>query len=175
MLRRADLALRHEERIPTSLSADALWQLLVEAFEDSKQSPLWPEGLETLRALDGVHAGAQLAATYKMGPARARQVYTLPIVDPSARVLSYETGPDHPLSGGGRVSIEPVGAGARLCWRFDYELRLRLSSPAIALFIKLWFEARFFEALKNNLRRCEQRAPHEEAAPLRSERAAGAA
>lgn len=145
--------------IPTSLSAQELWRELTRCFEDSDASALWPKGLESLRC-DQLEQGARVKATYKMGPLRARQSYRIPVFDPQARVLEYRAGRAHPLDGGGRVEIEPVGQGARLRWSGSYRVRLRPDSVGAALYVKLFFEDRFFDTIARNLRAIEDaRAP----------------
>ena len=140
--------------IDTSVSADELWDLLVDSFENSATSPLWPSELESLRC-DELAEGARVDATYHIGPIDAPQHYTIPAFDAERRTFTYRTGPDHPLDGGGEVSASQTDGGSWLQWSGEYRLRNLVRGLGAAAFIKGWFERRFFGRLEDNLRAIE--------------------
>lgn len=142
--------------IPTSLSADALWGLLCDSFQDSDAHGLWPHHLESLRCAQ-LHQGAVVKASYKFGPLTMHQRYDIPRFDEASHQLSYATRAMHPLDGGGQVSVRAYGSGSVLHWRGSYKLKPRPDAIIAALYTKLYFEPRFFEAIKHNLRDQEQR------------------
>ncbi len=60
-----------DRTIPTVLSDEQLWRLLVLSFRNSDESPIWPHDLETIRSAS-VESGALVRAVYKgPGPAAA--------------------------------------------------------------------------------------------------------
>jgi hypothetical protein len=133
--------------IASTLSAPALWAELATAFRDSTQSAFWPQALEVLRS-DGLAEGATVQATYRTPGGDSRQVYTIgEFVD--GQGFAYATGPEHPLTGGGRVLVLPTPDGVKLIWSVDYTWRG--ISPA-ALFVRFFFVPRFFRELEANLR-----------------------
>ncbi len=140
--------------IPTSLSPDHVWDLFAQSFIDSKRSPLWPNALEHLESTH-FEKGAIIAATYKFGPIHMEQSYRLTTCDAQSRELVYRTRPGHPLVGGGVVSITPYGEGSRIHWRGSYAKKFSLASIGAALFTSHYFEERFFDVLKKNLRHLE--------------------
>lgn len=148
--------LSFQYNIPTSLPADALWALLRDSFKDSDAHPLWPHHLESLRCAQ-LHQGATVKASYKFGPVTMRQRYDIPYFDEAARALRYATRAMHPLDGGGLVSVTAHGEGSLLSWGGSYKLKPRPDAIIAALYTKLYFEPRFFEAIKHNLRAQEQR------------------
>ena len=86
-----------------------------------------------------------------------RQRYDIPYFDEAARALRYATRAMHPLDGGGLVSVTAHGEGSLLSWGGSYKLKPRPDAIIAALYTKLYFEPRFFEAIKHNLRAQEQR------------------
>lgn len=146
--------LTFDQTIPTSLSATHVWDLFAQSFLDSRKSPLWPDAMETLKG-DSFERGAIISATYKLGPVKMPQSYRLTRCDVETRELIYRTRPGHPLIGGGHVTISPYGEGCRIHWRGAYAKKFSLTSVGAALFTQHYFEARFFDAIKRNLRHLE--------------------
>ena len=149
---------KFEHEIESVLTPDRLWQLVVEAFEDSESSPIWPGHLETLRC-DQLGKQAVVEATYHVGPFDTHQSYTIAAFDPDRRTLEYLAGPDHPLTGGGTIHVSATRHGSKLRWSGAYALSFWPSELGALVFVKTWFESRFFGALESNLRGVERSQP----------------
>ena len=149
------------QTIQSTFDAEHLWRLVVEAFEFSQQSPLWPNDLESLRC-EELEEGAAVRAVYHIGPLDIPQQHRIQTFDRDARTMAYRTGPDNPLDGGGRLNVEPIERGSQLCWTGEYVTGSRPDSFGAVVFIKGWFERRFFDQLEENLRRLERIAPEDE-------------
>jgi hypothetical protein len=147
--------------IESTFDADHLWRLLVEAFASSEQSPLWPNDLESLRCRQ-LAEGATLQAVYHVGPIDIPKQHRIETFDRDGRTLSYRAGPDNPLDGGGRLVVEPIERGSQLRWTGEYMTSSRPDGFGAIVFIKGWFERRFFDRLEANLRRLERVAPEDE-------------
>jgi hypothetical protein len=152
------MSLAFEHVLESSLDADRLWSMLVESFEDSTSSDLWPNELETLHC-DSLESGAVVDATYHVGPVDMPQQYRIPMFDAESRRFEYQTGSNHPLEGGGEVSVTETPDGSRLCWSGAYRRRRPVLGLAAALFVEWWFEGRFFGRLEERLRALELRHP----------------
>lgn len=149
------MKIEFDHHIPSTLSCDQLWALLQAAFVDSRQSPLWPRQFETLRSEAGLTTGARIDATYHVGPLDTFQSYIIPEADPEAHSFSYQNGHEHPLVGGGTVTLHPVEGGCILHWTGGYDVPWRPRSLGAAAFVKLWFEGRFFDTIRHNIRQIE--------------------
>ncbi len=102
-----------DRTIPTVLSDEQLWRLLVLSFRNSDESPIWPHDLETIRSAQ-VETGALVRAVYKgPGGMQSHVTYRFDAVEPGRR-LRYVAEPSHPLRGGGAVEILPAPAGCVL-------------------------------------------------------------
>jgi hypothetical protein len=152
------MRIEFEHHIESSLSADHLWSLLVDAFSDSRTNSIWPREFETLRS-DGLEPGATVRATYHIGPNDVEQTYDIPEFDDEERRLVYRNGPKHPLDGGAEVRVEAQPDGCVLHWQGGYDVALKPQSLGAAAFTKLWFEERFFGRLRDNIRAMETTAP----------------
>jgi hypothetical protein len=143
-----------DRTIPTVLSDEQLWRLLVLSFRNSDESPIWPHDLETIRSAQ-VETGALVRATYK-GPAGMQSHVTYRFADvESGRRLRYVAEPSHPLRGGGTVEILPGPAGCVLHWHGAYDVPWRPAALAAAAFTRLYFAWRFFAVLEEKLREWE--------------------
>jgi hypothetical protein len=143
-----------DRAIPTVLSDEQLWRLLVLSFRNSDESPIWPHDLETIRSAV-VESSALVRAVYKgPGGMRSHVTYRLADVIPGRR-LSYIAEPTHPLRGGGTVEILPAPVGSVLRWYGRYDVPWRPAALAAAAFTKLYFAGRFFAVLEEKLRRWE--------------------
>lgn len=85
------------------------------------------------------------------------QTYEISEFDGHDRRFVYCNGPDHPLDGGATVEVESTPDGSVLHWAGGYDVRLRPSSLGGAAFVKLWFEERFFDTLRDNIRALAER------------------
>ena len=150
-----------DRRIESCFSPQHLWNLVVDAFRDSTGSPLWPNHLESLRC-EQLEPGETVHATYHVGPFDLPQTYSIPTCDADSRTLTYRTGEDHPLDGGGELRVVPTDRGSALVWSGSYEAESNFDAFGAALFVKTWFERRFFDALESNLRRLERLSPPDE-------------
>lgn len=140
-----------DHTIATALSAEQLWQLLVQSFRNSDESPIWPHDFESVRSAQ-VETGALVRAVYKMpGGLRSNVTYRFALVEPGRR-LRYETEPSHPLRGGGTVEVQAAQAGSLLHWHGGYDVPWRPQALFAAAFTRLYFEGKFFAALESNLR-----------------------
>ncbi|MGM0555328.1 MAG: SRPBCC family protein [Myxococcota bacterium] len=146
-----------EHHIESSLSADELWGLLEDAFVDSRTSPIWPRKYETLNS-DGLAEDATIRATYHVGPRDMDQTYEIPEYDGDQRRFVYRNGPRHPLDGGAEVRVESTEEGSILHWVGGYDVGASPSALGAAAFVKLWFEERFFDALRDNIAAVERGA-----------------
>ena len=153
--------IQFSQSILSMLQAEHLWRLIVEAFEHSEQSPLWPNELESLHC-DNLTEGATVQAVYHVGLVDLPQTYHIPTFKPGQHLLTYRTGPNHPLQGGGTVEVRETNRGSQLRWSGQYTVRNRPDALGAALFVKGWFERKFFGQLEENLRRLERLAPDEE-------------
>jgi hypothetical protein len=144
-----------DHEILTSIPPTALWELLVQAFRNSDESPLWPHALERVRS-NQVAQGALVRATYHLplGPG-SEVTYRFAQVQPG-RMLRYASEPGHPMRGGGTVQVLPAAGGSLLRWTGGYDLSWRPRSLLAAAFTRFYFEQRFFAALEANLRGLEQ-------------------
>ncbi len=114
-----------DRTIPTVLSDEQLWRLLVLSFRNSDESPIWPHDLETIRSAQ-VETGALVRAVYKgPGGMQSHVTYRFDAVEPGRR-LRYVAEPSHPLRGGGAVEILPAPAGCVLHGRFFGTLEEKL-------------------------------------------------
>lgn len=139
------MKLGFEHHILTSLPADELWGLMKKALEDSSKVDAWPGELSRLQ-----RQGDQLEATYEILGTESTYRYDLE-VDDAAKSFRYDAVPgQHPFAGGATVEVEGRGRGSDLLWTGVYEAGLcRL--PQAAAF-KLYFEPKFFSALRSGLR-----------------------
>lgn len=144
-----------EHHIHSSLSPDELWDLLLDAFEDSTNSPIWPRQFETLKS-DGLTAGGRVHATYHLGPSGVEQEYRIPEFDAEEHRFVYRNGPSHPLDGGATVRVEESDDGSVLHWAGGYDVGIGPRSLGAAAFVKFWFEERFFGALRENIGEVEK-------------------
>ncbi len=145
-----------DHTIPTSLSPSQVWHLLTQSFIDSTQSPLWPNQLEVLRGDVSLGKGSVIHATYKFGPINHTYMYRVTTFDRANKELVYRTRPGHPLVGGGHITLTHYGeSGCKIHWRGAYARKFSLSSVGAALFSHHYFEKRFFDAIKENLRTME--------------------
>jgi hypothetical protein len=143
-----------DRTIPTVLSDEQLWRLLVLSFRNSDESPIWPHDLETIRSAS-VESGALVRAVYKgPGGMQSHVTYRLADVEPGRR-LRYVAEPSHPLRGGGAVEILPAPAGCVLHWYGAYDVPWRPAALAAAAFTRLYFAWRFFAVLEEKLREWE--------------------
>ena len=140
-----------DRTIPTVLSDEQLWRLLVLSFRNSDESPIWPHDLETIRSA-AVESDALVRAVYKgPGGMRSHVTYRLADVAPGRR-LSYVAEPSHPLRGGGTVEILPAPAGCLVHWYGGDDVPWRPAALAAAAFTRGYFAGRFFVALERKLR-----------------------
>ncbi len=139
-----------DHTIASALSSDQLWQLIVQSFRNSDESPIWPHGLELVRSAQVV-AGALVRATYiTPGGLKSNVTYRFAEVEPGR--LRYETEPSHPLRGGGTVEVLTAPADSLLHWYGGYDVPWRPQALFAAAFTRLYFEGKFFATLESNLR-----------------------
>jgi uncharacterized protein YndB with AHSA1/START domain len=139
-----------DRTIPTVLSDEQLWRLLVLSFRNSDESPIWPHDLETIRSA-AVESGALVRSVYKgPGGMQSHVTYRLADVKPGRR-LSYFAEPSHPLRGGGTVEVSATPTGSVLHWYGGYEVPWRLPALAAAVFTRGYFTGRFFGTLERKL------------------------
>lgn len=149
-----------DHTIPTVLSDEQLWRLLVLSFRNSDESPIWPHDLETIRSA-AVESGALVRAVYRgPGGLRSQVTYRLADVAPGRR-LSYVAEPSHPLRGGGTVEVSATPTGSVLHWHGGYDVPWRLSALAAAAFTRGYFAGRFFGTLERKLRAWEAKYHNE--------------
>ena len=145
--------------IATTLSREQLWALLELSFRNSEASPIWPHGLESIRAAQ-VETGALVRAIYKgPGGLQSHVTYRLADVEPGRRLRDVAE-PSHPLRGGGTVEILPAPAGCVLRWYGAYDVPWRPAALAAALFTRAYFAGRFFATLEEKLRTWERGAEY---------------
>ena len=122
-----------DHTIVTALSAEQLWQLLVQSFRNSDESPIWPHAMESLRSAQ-IEDGALVRAVYKApGGMQSKVTYRFAEVGPGRR-LRYIAEPSHPLRGGGMVEILPAPAGYKLHWYGGYDVPWRPQALVAAAF-----------------------------------------
>jgi hypothetical protein len=146
-----------DRTIPTILSDEQLWQLLVLSFRNSDESPIWPHDMEAIRSA-AVASGALVSAVYKgPGGMQSQVTYRFADVEPGRR-LRYVAEPTHPLRGGGTVEILPALSGCRLHWFGAYDVPWRPTALAAAAYTRVYFARRFFAVLEEKLR--DYNCPH---------------
>lgn len=139
------------EELETTLPSHLVWDLLVEGFTNSVESPIWPHELERVES-QGVYEGGRAQATYRIplfGDSSHTYVFSQVQKGSSFR---YEPLPDHPLQGGGEIQVESQGQNTLIIWQGKYTYKG--ISPA-ALFFRFYFRPRFFPALQMNLKELE--------------------
>lgn len=132
----------------TSLDVHRTWQLVTEAFEDSSRSPIWPNELARLHAVQGLplRPGSVIEAHYKFGPTDLEARYQVTRCD-APHELRYETANSHPLRGISVISLNASADGGTHCtWIGEYKLKGPRSLVSLPWF-KLSFERRFFKRL----------------------------
>lgn len=134
----------------TALEPEQLWQLLVQSFRSSDESPIWPHEFESVHS-ERIEQGALVRAVYQT-PAggQSRVTYRFGQIEPGRR-LSYVAEPSHPLRGGGTVEVAAAPAGSELRWYGEYQIPWRPQALVAAVFTRFFFEGRFFSALARNL------------------------
>lgn len=142
--------IRFHREIKTNLQPDTLWHYIEMAFVNSTESPLWPNNLEEIHS-DGLKKNATITVTYKTPFTNSRFTYSIPTYE-QGNNFSYQANPDHPLEGGGKVELIPIENGTLLRWSGEYTYE---GFSVAALFIKLYFEKRFFRQLEANIRKLE--------------------
>jgi len=140
-----------DRTIETSMEPRALWQRLNQAFENSARSDIWPNELELIES-DGIDEANILYITYKSPFSENMFSYTITEYDRANLSFAFVTNEDHPLEGEGRVSVTAIPEGTRLTWYGTYSFR---GISLTAIYLKFYFEKRFFEALENNIRDLE--------------------
>ncbi len=153
------LRIEFDRTIDTDLPATELWNVMKEAFEDPASSPVWPVDLEKTRPIE-LRRGAEVAATYRVGPVAVEAAYHITEFEPGVR-FRYESSPSHPLAGGATVEAEPRQQGSQLHWTGRYRARLHPLAPFAYLFVRLYFIETFFRRLEENLRAYENTTPPE--------------
>lgn len=144
-----------DETIESELSRADLWRLLVEAFEESVSSPLWPDELEVLEVAE-LEEGAVVSGQYRFGPFTSEAAYAIDAFD-EGEAFRYRTGPAHPLEGGARVEVEErSGEGSRLRWSGSYRSGGGIRGTVALGFLRAYFLEAFFERLRSNLRAHER-------------------
>lgn len=135
----------------TTLDVHRTWQLLVDAFEDSTRSPIWPNELAELHASSRqpLEQGSRITAHYKFGPTSIDADYHLTRFDPP-HLLQYETASGHPLRGFSVISLNASADGGTHCtWTGEYKLKGPKSLMSLPWF-KVYFERRFFKRFIEN-------------------------
>ena len=143
-----------DRTIESELPPQQLWRLMKEAFEDPSQSPIWPVELDEVNPVE-LSPGAEVKATYKLGPLKARPGYRITDFE-AGRRFSYESDADHPLAGGATVEILSRDGDSALRWYGEYHPRLHPAALGALAFVRLYFLRTFFARLEENLRQYEE-------------------
>jgi hypothetical protein len=138
-----------DQKILVRAKASMLWRELEKAMLDSGSSKIWPNEFLTLLC-DELEPHAIVEATFKWFFKKATYHYKICEFERGRR-FTYRTLKDHIFTGDGEIEVIPKGQCAILRWRGEFEYE-PAHAPQALLF-KIYFRARFFAQLRENLRR----------------------
>jgi len=140
----------YTKEIHTTFSPDQLWDNLEKAFNNSRDSHMWPNELELLYSENGLQAGAEVTATYKT--TSSPKTYNYIITDyTEGHSFSYKASGDHPYEGGGTVEVTSNDLTI-LRWTISY---YQNSFSLSALYMRYIFYRKFFKALEQRIKDLE--------------------
>ncbi len=150
LIRAKKSKLSYTKEIHTTFSSDQLWDNLKKAFNNSRDSHMWPNELELLYSENGLALGSEVTATYKT--TSTPKTYNYIITDyTEGQSFSYKASEDHPYEGGGTVEVTSNDS-TTLRWTISY---YQNSFSLSALYMRYIFYRKFFKALEQRVKDLE--------------------
>lgn len=142
--------LTYTKEIHTTFSPEQLWENLEKAFNNSRDSHMWPNELELLYSEKGLEEGAEVTATYKTTSTPKTYNYIITNYK-EGQSFSYETAQDHPYQGGGTIEVTSNDY-TTLRWSISY---YQNSFSLNALYMRYIFYRKFFKAIEQRVKDLE--------------------
>ncbi len=137
--------------IEARMSPATFWFELQKAIVNSETSEIWAKEFVCLHA-DNLEPHAVIDVDYHLFFHRSLHQYKIIDIEDGKR-LSYRALKQNVFSGGGEVEIIPLPAGSQLRWQGEYDFEPTKALQALAF--KLYFQERFFERLRKNIKKFE--------------------
>jgi hypothetical protein len=137
------------------LDQQSTWDLIVQAFQDSRNSTIWPNEYAEIHADGQVKQGSTIFEDYKLGRIKLQADYHIVLFLPP-NYLKYQADKRHPLIGGAEIVLSPRGQQSYCEWKGAYQSKNPLGWPTLIWF-KAYYERMFFKKLVQNFARLESR------------------